>query len=55
MAEPVMLYPSDGGEPLVCAAPAEVMRLLATGEWALVEAKPAPKPPAKPASKAGAK
>lgn len=51
MAEPVTLYPVKGGEPLICAAPSEVRRLLETGEWALVpqpqpEPKPAPKPKA---------
>jgi len=58
MAEPVTLYPVKGGEPLVCAAPSEVRRLLETGEWAL---KPVPQPEPekkaapKAAPKAGAK
>lgn len=43
MAEPVILYPMHGGEPLVCAAPSEVQRLVETGEWAL-EPVPQPEP-----------
>lgn len=44
MAQPVTLYPADGeGEPLICAAPSEVERLLKTGEWFL-EPQPKPKP-----------
>lgn len=45
MAEPVILYPTEGGEPLVCAAPSEARRLVETGEWVL-------NPPEKPATKA---
>lgn len=48
MAEPVWLYPKDGGEGLPIAAPSEVRKMLASGEWAL-EPMPAPKPTPKPA------
>lgn len=43
MAEPVTLYPVRGGEPLVCAAPSEVQRLVEMGEWTL-EPLPQPEP-----------
>lgn len=44
MAEPVTLYPAKGGDPIVCAAPLEVRRLLKTGNWLLEEPKPEPIP-----------
>ena len=43
MSEPVRLYHVDGAQ-IDCAAPSEVVRLLASGEWAR-EAWPEPAKP----------
>jgi hypothetical protein len=44
MAEPVTLYPIEGGDPVICAAPSEVQRLLDSGGWQLEPAPEKPKP-----------
>lgn len=52
MAEPVTLYSTKGGEPMVCAAPLEVRRLLRTEDWSLEPVpQPEPEPKTKPAAK----
>lgn len=48
MSEPVRLYAADGTQ-FDCAAPSEVVRLLASGDWRREPwPEPEPEPPAQP-------